>query len=119
VKKLIKPSSREEAVYYSDFSGKCFGEWSPEVTLKINCEYGSKYDGSTLELHLSDEDLKIIFAIIKSNVSPEFKKQIQTELNSRLKHYDDSIQARDWTDCSLTGNSIDFLEMLLDNKQES
>jgi len=54
VKKITKPFCREEATYYSDFSGKCFGECGPDITLKLEFGYGSKYDGAAIELHLSD-----------------------------------------------------------------
>ncbi len=56
MKKVIAPASRETAVYYSDFSGKCFDQFGPnaEMTLKFN--YGSKYDSANIKLHLSDDD---------------------------------------------------------------
>ena len=46
MKKITKPKQKEEAVYYSDFSGKCFGEYAPPVRLKLEFGYGSIYDGS-------------------------------------------------------------------------
>ena len=52
MKKIIKPAEREEAVYYSDFTGKVLNECGPDITLKLDFHYGSKRDGANLELHL-------------------------------------------------------------------
>jgi hypothetical protein len=55
VKKITKPAEKEEAVYYSDFSGKCFGEFNAPVQLKIEFNYGSIYDGSKFTFDLDDD----------------------------------------------------------------
>ena len=39
MKKVTKPAEKEEAVYYSDFSGKTFGEFFPHVEVNIEFNY--------------------------------------------------------------------------------
>jgi hypothetical protein len=71
MKKIIKPQEPEEAVYYSDFSGKLLPEsnvFGPPVILKIEYNYGSEQDGDSFELHLDDEDAKKILQFLKNNV---------------------------------------------------
>jgi hypothetical protein len=48
MKKTTRPAQREEAVYYSDFSGKCFGE-IPPIELKI--EFGDGENQRLLSIH--------------------------------------------------------------------
>ncbi len=114
VKKVTKPSRKEEAIYYSDFSGKCFGECGPDITITLEFGYGSKYDGSSLELHLSDEDLNPLIIAIKNNISQDYKKILETELTKMDEHYENSVQARDWFNCETICNSADLIKHLLD-----
>ena len=65
--KKVKIEKRiEEAEYYSDFSGKFLNIFGPDINLKISFNYGSKYDGTCLELDLSDEDIKEVLDLLKS-----------------------------------------------------
>ena len=49
MKKVIVPEQREEANYYSDFSGQPLGDgYEPPVILKLEFNYGSDYDGSEI-----------------------------------------------------------------------
>jgi hypothetical protein len=72
MKKILKPSEHEEAVYYSDFSGKFLNETSP-IEIVIDFNYGSKYDGCKLELHLDDEDFDQLLSFLKTKLSEDFK----------------------------------------------
>lgn len=113
MKKLIKPASPEKSIYYSDFSGKCFGEWYPPIELKIEFGYGSKYDGSILNFHLDDNDIENILSLLKTKLTENTKKEIKKTIDNLDKNYDDSIQSRDWTDCEYICNQNDLLKSLL------
>ena len=116
MKKIIKPAEKEDAVYYSDFSGKCFGEFEIPVEVKIEFNYASKYDGSMIGLHLSDDEVKLILDVIKKHSSEDYKGFLKHKLEKYDKEYDDSISFRDWSDCDRLGNSIDLIKELLDIK---
>ena len=113
MKKIIKPAEREEAVYYSDFSGKCFGDFHPYVELTLDFGYGSNYDGSKLKFDLDDKDVEDILALLKSKLSNDTKKELKTMYTTLDQKYDDSVQSRDWTDCEFICNEKDLLEKLL------
>jgi hypothetical protein len=118
MKKVFKPAEKEEAIYFSDFTGKSFGEWSAPVDLKINFNYGSERDGASLTLHLDDEDTKPIIDLIKQKLSEDIKQQLAKKLETLDKDYEDSMQFRDWQACDNLTNNIWFLRELLDIKTE-
>ena len=88
MKKVLKPQQSEEAIYYSDFSGKIFKDSVP-VTVKIECSYGSEYDGSEVELHLSDKGLEKLLEFLKANLCQETKNELQRNFHcqSSDSHY--------------------------------
>jgi hypothetical protein len=114
MKKIIKPAEREESVYYSDFTGKSFGEGGPDVVLKISFGYGSGRDGAELELHLNDKEVDPIIDLIKSKLSSDFKENFKKKLKTIEENYNDSMQMRDWGSCDYLTNSIWFMRELLD-----
>ena len=118
MKKVTKPAQKEEATYYSDFSGKCFGDHHPPVELKIEFNYGSKHDGSMIGLHLTDEEVKPILDAIKKNMSEDYKNFLMQKLNAYDEEYQESWDFRDWSSCDSICNSIDLLKELLDAKEE-
>jgi hypothetical protein len=75
MKKVTKPSENEEAVYYSDFSGKLLNWVEPPVKLILDFNYGSKYDESKIELDLDDDDAKLILDFLKTKLLEESKKE--------------------------------------------
>lgn len=81
MKKVLQPKQEEEAIYYSDFSGKLFKDCVP-VTVKIECDYGSKYDQASIELHLSDKGLEKLLTFFKENLSQETKEELQKQIDS-------------------------------------
>jgi hypothetical protein len=81
MKKVLQPAEQEHAIYYSDFSGKLFDQFVP-VTVKIECDYGSEYDGSRVELHLSDKGLKKLLVFLKENLSNETKEELKRQLEN-------------------------------------
>jgi hypothetical protein len=82
MKKVLKPAKPEEVVYYSDFSGKLLKHNMVPVTVKIECDYGSEYDGSSVELHLTDKGLNNLLVYIKDRLSEETKKEFQRQIDS-------------------------------------
>ena len=114
MKKIIKPSEKEEACYYSDFTGKIFGNFGAPVDLKIQFNYGSDRDGATLSLHLDDEDTKPIIDLIKSKLCSNTKKQLKKKLKKEEKSFDESMQFRDWDCCDALSNDIWLIRELLD-----
>lgn len=117
MKKVLKPYEKEESVFYSDFTGKCFGEFEPEVTLTMHFNYGSKYDGATLKLHLTDEEAEKITAVIKQNLSVDTKNDMKKRLQDYHDNLNNSVDARDWSQSEYYGNSIIFVNHLLNNEQ--
>jgi len=114
MKKIIKPLEKEQSVYYSDLSGKCFGEWGSPVEIKIEFNYGSKYDGSQISLHLSDEEAELLLSCIKLKASADYKSSLKKQLDKQEKEYCESVDFRDWESCEQKQNSIDLIEYLLD-----
>jgi hypothetical protein len=112
VKKIIKPEQREEAVFYSDFTGKPLGEWD-SVNVKISCSYSSKYDGAGITLHLDDEDLLELIKFLKTKTSEDFKNEIKNNLKKLDKDYEDNVQSRDWQSCDYVLDNIDLLRMFV------
>ena len=113
MKKTTKPAQKEEAVYYSDFSGKCFGDFHPPVQLMIDFNYGSGYDGSKLRFDLDDKDIEDILALLKSKLSNDTKKALKTMYTILDDKYENSVQSRDWDDCEFICNEKDLLKKLI------
>lgn len=72
MKKVLKPIEHEESIYYSDFSGKILNE-IPPVEIVVDFNYGSKYDGCKLELHLNDEEFDELLVFLKTKLTADFK----------------------------------------------
>ena len=87
MKKVLKPVEPEEAIYYSDFSGKIFQDFIP-VTLTIECGYGSKYDEAKAEFHLSDKGLEKLLEFLKENLCLETKEKLKREIDSNCLEKD-------------------------------
>ena len=113
MKKITKPAEREQAVYYSDFSGKCFGDFHPPVQLMIDFNYGSNHDGSKLRFDLDDKDIEDVLFLLKSKLSNDTKKALKTMYTVLDDKYENSIQSRDWTDCEFICNEKDLLKKLI------
>jgi hypothetical protein len=118
MKKIIKPAEREEAVYYSDFSGKNLGKFAVPVELKISCGYESKYDGMDIAFHLDDDDLEKIITYLKENISDDFKESITKKIDKYDNDYENSMQMRDWDNCDYVLNNMGFLRKLLNINKE-
>ena len=113
MKKIIKPSEREKAVYYSDFKGKFFGDFYPDATLSFQFDYGSKYDGETLSVHLSDGEAEEVLEFLKTKMSEDFKESLRKRLTEQQNNLEDAIQARDYNQSDHYSNSCNLLQFLL------
>lgn len=118
MKKITKPAEKEEGTYYSDFSGKCFGEFHPHVEIKIEFNYGSKYDGAVIGLHLTDEEVGLFLEVIKKSASANYKSFLLKKLGEFDEQYQSDCNLRDWDSCESTGNSIELLKNLLDIEED-
>ena len=120
MKIITRPRQEEEAEIFSDFSGERFQHDIPEVTIKMSFNYGSKFDDSEIEFHLSDDEAKDILKSIKSRLSDRTKQVIDERLQKAERDYDDSFQCRDWHGCDYYAASIDLYKYLLNyNGEES
>lgn len=113
MKKITKPLEKEEAVYYSDFSGKCFGEYNPHIELKIDFGYGSIYDGSNIKFDLDDNDIEDILFILKSKLNNDTKKILKDMYTKLDNNYEDHVQTKDWSGCDYICNQKDLLKKLI------
>ena len=118
MKKITKPAEKEEAVYFSDFSGKCFGNFSPDVNVRIEFNYNSRFDGDVVELHLTDEESMLILDLIKHKASTDYKNSVKTKLIHSEQLYDNSVDSRDWNGCNYICNSIELQKHILDIKED-
>ena len=118
MKKILKPSEHEEAVYYSDFQGIVFDECGPDVEVKIDFNYGSKYDGARMRLHLTDKEFEPLLNLIKEKGSEDFKKELQKQLDLQEDNYEDSMQMRDWDSCDRICGNLHLYRDLLDKKED-
>jgi hypothetical protein len=117
MKKIIHPKQIEKAEYFSDFSGEPFEVFfNPEVEIKFEFNYGSEFDGSKIEFHLTGQEAKHVLDFIRMNLSEGKITEFKTRLESANEDYDDNMDARDWQSCDYIGNSINLYKYLLNDK---
>lgn len=120
MKKIIKPKREEKAEYFSDFSGKSFGDevalFGPEVEIKFEFNYGSEFDGSRIEFHLTDAEAKHVLDFIRMNLSEGKITEFKNKLEENEEYYEENMNARDWESCDRFGNCIFLLKYLLNEK---
>ena len=76
MKKILRPFSKEEAVYYSDISGKCFDFHTPDVEVTVAFNYNSARDGDVFTLHFTDQEYKQLEEFLSKALLAETKKNI-------------------------------------------
>jgi len=114
MKKIITHKQNEEANYFSDFTGEPFSDYyGPPVELKINFNYGSKYDCSEFALHLSDKDIEPILDLIKSKLNPDFKKELHDMYLGNDEELQHAIEARDHMECEHRIANMNLIKRLL------
>jgi hypothetical protein len=77
--KFVREPKQEEVAYYtSDFSGQEFDQQEiPACEIKIECNYGSDYDGCKLTLHLTDSELEEVLSFIRPKLTYTTKRYYQ------------------------------------------
>ncbi len=115
MKKILKPKQIEEAIYFSDFTGEPFdSSYShPPVDIKISFNYGSKYDGSEIILHLSDKDMEPILDLIQSKLNPDYKKSLEKDIEENTLNYNDAVDSRDTIMCDYYITHYNLFKRLL------
>jgi hypothetical protein len=116
MKKITQPKQEERAEYFSDFSNKSFEGFNPDVEIKFEFNYGSEFDGSRVEFHLTNEEAKHVLDFIRMNLSEGKITELKTRLESTEEDYDDNMDARDWQSCEYFGNAIGLYKYLLNDK---
>ena len=85
MKKVIKPITREESEYSSDFSGERFHLDIPDVTIKVSFNYGSRFDDSEIEFHLSDKETEEVLSFIKNKICDKTKDYLRNNANEVIE----------------------------------
>lgn len=118
MKKIIEPAKREKAVYLSDFSGHQFDECGPDVEVLFSFNYGSKYDGSRITLHLTDREVESLLDAVKSKITENYKKEMRELLHTYDKQYNEAADFRDWDHCDIIGNNIDIIKHIINYEEK-
>ena len=119
MKKIIKEKQVEQALYFSDFSGKPFGTFHhPPITLKFEFNYGSIYDGSEITLHLDDKDMEPILNLISTKLNPDFKKSIEEDLDENIDNMHDALDDKDPMRCEYYISCNNLFKKLLGPKEK-
>ena len=113
MKKIIQPKQEERAEYVSDISNISFNGFSSDVEVKFEFNYGSEFDGSKIEFHLTDPEAKSILSFIRGMISEEKKQDLKNKIKISSKNYNDNIEARDWESSDYYGNEIELYRYLL------
>jgi 1,4-alpha-glucan branching enzyme len=112
MKKITQPKQEERAEYFSDFSDQSFEGFNPDVEIKFEFNYGSEFDGSRFEFHLTDQEAKHVLDFIRTNLSEGKINELKKKLEENKEYYEENMNARDWQSCDHFGNCIFLLEYL-------
>jgi hypothetical protein len=115
MKKIVQPKQEEKAEYSSDFSDKSFGNFHPDVQIKFEFNYGSKFDGGRVEFHLTDQEAEHVLDFIRMNLSEGKIKELKNKLEEHEEYYEENVNARDWQSCDHFYNCIELYRYLLSN----
>jgi len=118
MKIIVKPKQKEEAEYYSDFSGDRFEHDIPEVEMNFSFGYGSKFDDSDLKFHISHFEAMQILELVKSKLSQKTKDKMKETLKESENRYEDSVESRDYDSCEHYGRNSDMYRFFLDINEE-
>ena len=113
MKIVTKPKQEEETEIFSDFSGERFTYDIAEVTVKLTFNYGSKFDDSEIEFHISDLESESILELINTRLSEKTKTIINERLQKTQKNYNDAFQCRDWDNCDYYGANANLYRYFL------
>lgn len=113
MKKIVQPKQEEKAEYFSDFSDKSFDIFGPDVEIKFEFNYGSKFDGGKVEFHLTDQEAEHVLDFIRMNLSEGKINELKNKLEEHEEYYQENMNARDWQSCDYFGNCIQLYRYLL------
>lgn len=116
MKKVISKAVQEKSEYFSDFSGKSLGSGDVPIELKIDFNYGSIFDGSRLELHLTDEENMEILEFIAKKLHTKTVNNIKQKIKYLESLTEDSISNRSWDESSIYMSNIQLYHHLLNYK---
>jgi hypothetical protein len=113
MKKITQPKQEERAEYFSDFSGKSFEGFNPDVEIKFEFNYGSKFDGGRVEFHLTDQEAEHVLDFIRMNLSEGKINELKNKLEEHEEYYEENVNARDWQSSDHFYNCIELYKYLL------
>jgi hypothetical protein len=113
MKKITQPKQEERAEYFSDFSGKSFEGFNPDVEIKFEFNYGSKFDGGRVEFHLTDQEAEHVLDFIRMNLSEGKINELKNKLEEHEEYYEENVNARDWQSSDHFYNCIELFKYLL------
>ena len=113
MKKVLRPEEKEESVFYSDFSGKSFGEFAPDVQVQMTFNYGSKYDGAQIVVHLTDEESNQILEYLSERFTNEKRNELKKLLQEYDSIYEHSLDDRAWDICEFYNKCRELIKKLL------
>jgi hypothetical protein len=113
MKKIIQSKQEERAEYFSDFSNKSFEGFNPDVQIKFEFNYGSKFDGARVEFHLTDQEAEHVLDFIRMNLSEGKINELENKLEEHEEYYEENVNARDWQSCDHFYNCIELYKYLL------
>ena len=113
MKKITQPKQEERAEYFSDFSGKSFEGFNPDVEIKFEFNYGSKFDGGRVEFHLTDQEAEHVIDFIRMNLSEGKINELKNKLEEHEEYYEENVNARDWQSSDHFYNCIELFKYLL------
>jgi hypothetical protein len=113
MKKITQPKQEERAEYFSDFSDKSFEGFNPDVEIKFEFNYGSKFDGGRVEFHLTDQEAEHVLDFIRMNLSEGKINELKNKLEEHEEYYEENVNARDWQSSDHFYNCIELFKYLL------
>ena len=113
MKKITRPKQEERAEYFSDFSDKSFEGFNPDVEIKFEFNYGSKFDGGRVEFHLTDQEAEHVLDFIRMNLSEGKINELKNKLEEHEEYYEENVNARDWQSSDHFYNCIELYKYLL------
>jgi hypothetical protein len=83
VKKILRPSEEEDALYYSDFSGQLIDPpFVPPCQITFNFNYGSDFDGEQIVVDLTNDESKQVLLYLKEHLTSETKNNLCAQKSS-------------------------------------
>ncbi len=119
MKKIIKPKQEEKVEYFSDFSDKSFKAFHPDVRIKFEFNYGSKFDGAKVEFHLTDQESEHVLDFIRMNLSEGKINELKNKLELAEDDYEDNVSVRDWQSCDHFYNCVELYKYLLPHDDDN